>query len=214
MDKARIWIKICGITSLTVARAAVEAGVDALGFVFAPSPRRVEPEQARDIIQDLPAGIRRVGVFVDTPPAEMAKVAEYCGLDTIQLHGQEPPDQCRVGDLQVIKAFRVAGPGLSQEVIPYLPVVDALLLDTHHPASAGGTGVTFDWSLARELRDIDRPLILAGGLTAANVQDAIRCVQPFGVDISSGVEIAGRKNPELIRRFVKAARTVQQITAP
>ncbi|SHE74697.1 phosphoribosylanthranilate isomerase [Desulfofundulus australicus DSM 11792] len=201
-------IKICGITDISGALAAAEAGADALGFVFAPSPRCITPVEARLICRELPPFITRVGVFVDAPLEEVRAVADYCGLDVIQLHGNEPVDYCRAVGRRVIKAFRVGGElKIDPQAVSGYPA-DAILLDTFVAGRKGGTGQPFDWHLAAGLK-LPRPLILAGGLTPENVGRAVELVRPYGVDVSSGVEMEGRpgkKDPEKIRRFIAAAR--------
>ncbi|NHM27936.1 phosphoribosylanthranilate isomerase [Desulfofundulus sp. TPOSR] len=199
-------VKICGITDISSALAAAEAGADALGFVFAPSPRRITPSQACRICRELPPFISRVGVFVDAPLEEVRAVAEYCGLDAIQLHGSESPDYCRSLGRRVIKAFRVGDEIDPVELSGY--PADAILLDTFVAGQKGGTGQPFDWQLAAGLK-LSRPLILAGGLTPENVGRAVAIVQPYGVDVSSGVEKdgqPGKKDPDKIRRFIAAAK--------
>ncbi|MGB9825129.1 MAG: phosphoribosylanthranilate isomerase [Desulfofundulus sp.] len=199
-------VKICGITDISSALVAAEAGADALGFVFAPSPRRITPSLARRICRELPPFITRVGVFVDAPLEEVRAVAEYCGLDVIQLHGNEPPDYCHSLGRRVIKAFRV-GVELDPVELARYPV-DAILLDSYVVGQKGGTGQPFDWQLAASLK-IARPLILAGGLRPDNVGRAVAMVKPYGVDVSSGVEKdgqPGKKDPDKIRRFIAAAK--------
>ncbi|MFZ5632702.1 MAG: phosphoribosylanthranilate isomerase [Bacillota bacterium] len=192
-------VKICGICDLKAAKAAVDAGADALGFVFAPSRRRISPDDAREIIKKLPPFVSRVGVFVDPTLEEVIDTAGYAGLDTIQLHGDEPPEFCRRIPYQVIKSFAVSGkpdPGLMGRYR-----VDAYLLDTQVPGSRGGTGRTFDWRLASGLRV--GPLIVAGGLTPENVQEAVKAFRPYAVDVSSGVESGGRKDIKKITDFIR-----------
>ncbi|MBU4276894.1 MAG: phosphoribosylanthranilate isomerase [Proteobacteria bacterium] len=196
-------IKICGITSLDDALAACRLGADALGFVLAPSPRQVSPEQARAIIAALPPLVSTVGVFVDAPLVEVSELRRFCGLDWVQLHGDEGEDQAAALGRRVIKALRV-----SQERPPNAAAYPgcALLLDTYHPQAAGGTGQSFDWSLAQGIAR-QRPIILAGGLTPDNVSRAIKQVQPFAVDVSSGVEKQkGVKDHERIASFIAQVR--------
>jgi len=203
-------VKICGITNEADAQVAVAAGADALGFVFVPgTPRWITVVQAATVIRGLPPFVARVGLFVDAPPAWIHEVAGAVGLDTVQLHGEETPDVCRTfwGALKVLKAFRVRGPETLARLPDYEQVVDAFLLDAFVPGVAGGTGATFDWSQAVAAQALGRPVILAGGLTPDNVAEAIRRVQPFAVDVSSGVEASpGRKDAEKIRRFLSEAR--------
>jgi len=197
-------VKICGITNREDALLAVEAGAHALGFIFAKSPRQVTPEQAAEIIAALPPFVQTVGVFVD---GEVERVLERCPLDAVQFHGEEPPETlARVSGVRRIKAFRVAGSDDLAPLACYREVADAFLLDARIPGVAGGTGQCFPWRLAREARRFGRPVILAGGLTPENVPEAIEAGAPDPVDVSSRVEASpGRKDPELVRRFVSAA---------
>ncbi|MBE0466871.1 MAG: phosphoribosylanthranilate isomerase [Candidatus Desulforudis sp.] len=197
-------VKICGIQDADSAHVAAEAGADLLGFVFAPGRRRIAPETARSIVQSLASPVQTVGVFVDEDPAEVQRIADYCGLSAVQLHGRESPAYCRRFTVPVIKALRVGStPGELDRAVEY--PVWALLVDTLVPGQAGGTGRTFDWNLLTA-RTFSRPLVLAGGLNSANVQEAITTVRPYAVDVSSGVETAGRKDPVKIRDFIKLAK--------
>ncbi|MFZ2087622.1 MAG: phosphoribosylanthranilate isomerase [Desulfobaccales bacterium] len=200
-------IKICGITNLEDARLAAELGAHALGFIFYPkSPRAVAPEEARDIIRNLPPLVMTVGVFVDEEAELVRETAERAGLDWVQLHGQESPEYCRSLGRRVIKGFRIKDQG-SLTVIPeYRDAVQAFLLDTYKTGTAGGTGETFDWTLARQAKDWG-PIILAGGLNPANVAQAIHVAQPAAVDVASGVEKQpGKKDPEKMREFFEAVK--------
>ena len=199
-------VKICGLTNLEDALAACRLGADALGFVLAQSPRRVSPDAVRAIIRALPPLVSTVGVFADAEPEEVAWLRRYCGLDWVQLHGQE--DEAAAAGLgpRVIKALKV-GPGREPDAEAYPGC--ALLLDTHDPRAAGGTGKSFDWSLARPVARA-RPVILAGGLNPDNVARAIEQVQPFAVDVSSGVEIRkGKKDHERIAKFIARVKTAR-----
>lgn len=195
-------VKICGITNLDDALAAVEAGASAIGFNFyAPSPRYVPPESAAKISERLPGSITKVGVFVNESAAAVAKIAGEAGLDVAQLHGDEPPEAFPPG-IRVWKAFRV-GPGWSARELRLYPA-EAFLLDASATGVYGGSGQSFDWTLAR---DTGRRVILAGGLDAGNVGGAIRIARPWGVDAASRLESApGKKDHEKMRRFVAAAR--------
>ncbi len=198
-------VKICGVTCLADALAAARLGADALGFVFAPSPRQVTPEEARRITAKLPPLVLRVGVFVDEEPAVIDQVRRLCGLDVVQLHGNESTQVVAELGGRVIKAIRVNGTAPSWQLI--FPSA-TLLLDTFSPDKKGGTGRTFDWSLAREPARL-RPVVLAGGLTPQNVAEAVRTVRPYAVDVSSGVESEpGRKNHETLARFIRRAKSV------
>jgi len=200
-------IKICGITHAADARAAVEAGADALGFMFyEPSPRHITPAAAADIIRELPPFVAKVGVFVDAAEEFIREVIARCGLDTLQLHGSESPEFCgRFAGLKVVKAFRLVDLDSLHPLPTYL--THAWLLDSYVPGKPGGTGARFNWNLAIEANKLGRPIILAGGLTPQNIAEAVRQVRPFGVDVSSGVEAApGRKDPHKVRDFIAAAR--------
>lgn len=196
-------VKICGITNREDAMAAVEEGADALGFIFfAPSPRYVTPEQAESIILDLPPFVAPVGVFVNETAAVVNAIARQCRLHAVQLHGDESPDFCRHIERNVIKVFRVKDDSWIHAAVPYR--TSAVLLDTYAEERYGGTGQTFDWRL---IAAISQRVILSGGLTPDNVQDAIRRVRPYAVDASSGVEAEpGVKDHEKIRAFVEAVR--------
>lgn len=207
----RLLVKICGITSAEDARLAVEAGADALGFVFfSMSPRRTTPERAATIARELPPAVRRVGVFVNEPRDEMARVADAVGLDLLQLHGDEPPEALEGLPRPAIKAVRVGKGFASEEALRYALKAAGILVDTRLPGETqlpGGTGVPFDWSLVQGLAARVPFLMLAGGLGPSNVAEAIRAVRPHAVDVSSGVEsLPGRKDPEKVRAFLKAAR--------
>jgi phosphoribosylanthranilate isomerase len=213
-----IRVKICGIRDLETALAAVAAGADALGFVFAPgSRRRIAPQEARAIVAALPPFVLAVGVFVDAPLAQLLEIADLCRLHAVQLHGREPPEYCRAVPRPVIRAFHLPAAdehlgdheaGSRAEAI--LAAVErygpcALLLDTGTPDRPGGTGRPGNWAVARLIAS-RRPVILAGGLNPDNVADAVRRVRPYGVDVSSGVETEGQKDPEKILAFVARAR--------
>jgi phosphoribosylanthranilate isomerase len=198
-------VKICGITCVEDALAAVSYGADALGFVFAPSPRQVKSETVREIVDRLPALVMKVGVFVDATHDELKAAKELCGLDLVQLHGNEAEAGGRRLGPGVIRALRVGnGAPLPEDAFPSA----TLLLDTYSPHALGGTGRTFDWNLAAGLA-LRRPIILAGGLTPENVAEAVRAVRPYGVDVSSGVEKEpGRKDHDKLERFIIAAKSV------
>lgn len=200
-------IKICGITNPEDAFLAADLGARALGFIFFPkSPRAIKPEAARDIIKNLPPFVLSVGVFVDEEAGVVRELAATVGLDWIQLHGRETPEYCRALKRRVIKGFRVQGPNSLADLPKYREAVQAFLLDTYRPGTPGGTGATFDWEVARQAREYG-PIILAGGLTPANVGQAIQTAQPAGVDVASGVEAApGKKDPERLKAFFEAVR--------
>ena len=203
-------VKICGITSVEDAHAAVRSGADALGFVFVPgTPRAVTAHQAATIIRALPPFISRVGLFVDTEVSTMLETARISGVDTVQLHGDELPETCQKMRqfLRVLKAFRVRGPETLRLLEDFIGVTDAFLLDAFVPGVHGGTGARFDWAQAVEAKALGHPLVLAGGLNPNNVADAVGLVGPYAVDVSSGVELApGRKDPEKVRNLIEAVR--------
>lgn len=184
---------------------AVEAGADALGFVlYAASPRHVTPQQAAEIIRTLPPFVQTVGLFVNEDPSTVNMLADQCGLDIVQLHGEETPAYCATIRRRVIKAFRIKDL-CDLDVLPSFNV-SGYLLDAWSPLAHGGTGQTFNWDIAAEAVKRGHRIILAGGLTPANIAESIRHVAPYGVDISSGVEISpGCKDAEKVRRFIDEA---------
>ena len=201
-------IKICGITNLPDARLAVELGADALGFIFYPkSPRYIPVTKAANICNALPPFVIKVGVFVDELEFEIEKALSECLLNALQFHGEEPPGFCQKFAAKSIKAIRVRDESSLRAAAEY--DVDALLLDTYTDSERGGTGQTFDWSLAVKAKEtLAPPIILSGGLTTANVQEAIRKVHPYAVDVSSGVEREpGKKDPEKLRRFIELVKS-------
>ena len=198
-------VKICGITNSDDARHAADCGADALGFVFyAGSPRCVTPEQARELVAGLPPFVTRVGLFVNDDPVRIRAIIASCGLDAVQLHGDEPPADCVLPPCRVIKGVRPRHAADLAALAAY-PVA-ALLVDAAVPGQFGGTGQLADWELAAVLAARQR-VILAGGLTPANVAAAVRQVRPYAVDVASGVESApGRKNPDLVAQFIRMAK--------
>jgi phosphoribosylanthranilate isomerase len=215
----RTRVKICGITSVSDALAAVAAGADALGFVFAASARRVTPEQAAAIARELPPFVATVGVLVDQDPRP---ILEVCPLGVLQFHGTETPEHLAAWGraapgIRRVKAFRIRAVVDLDALARYHGATDAILLDAYAPEAPGGTGKTFPWELAREaaarglvaaangLGQGAPHLILAGGLTPENVAAAIESCAPYAVDVSSGVEAAlGRKDAAKVDEFVKA----------
>ncbi len=199
-------VKICGITSTEDARAAVGAGADALGFMFyEPSPRCITPEQAAAIIAELPTHVAKVGVFVDAAEATVRATAAAAGLDTLQFHGNEPPEFCARFELWTIKAFRVKDSKSLGQLPSYK--TDAWLLDSYVKGVPGGTGAQFNWELAVEAKRLGRPILLAGGLTPENAGKAVGQVAPFGLDVSSGVEAApGRKDAAKVAALIANAK--------
>lgn len=204
-NENRVKIKICGIVDVQTARLAINAGADALGFVFAPESRRyIDPETARRVIASIPDFVDSVGVFVDSSRTEINRIAQYCNLNIIQLHDfkfSSPPKY----SLPTIRCVRVKD-SINQDSIN-IPNADAILIDTYHPDLAGGTGETFDWRKLANIK-INEPLILAGGLNSHNVAEAINIIKPCAVDVSSGVETNGKKDIGKIKEFIKAAREV------
>lgn len=198
-------VKICGITSLEDALHACACGADALGFVFyEQSPRCIDPAAAATIIRQLPPFVTTVGLFVNADPEQVEELADFCGLDVIQLHGDEGPDECDFTPRRTIKALRVKDAESITQHSDY--PVSALLLDAWVKGVYGGTGHSFNWELAAQVAR-QRPVILAGGLTPDNVAEAVRSVRPYAVDVSSGVEAApGRKDPARVTAFIRAAK--------
>lgn len=212
-----IWIKICGNTSLEDAQLAAYAGADAVGFVFASSPRRVTVDQVKAITPHLPQHLEKVGIFVDAGLEEIATTVEACGLTGIQLHFDAPAElavRLRGWFGAGVRIVGVRHFGKGQEVKPEILAdhsLDAVLVDSCTPTAAGGTGIAFDWSAAANTLFHDtsraRKCIAAGGLTPENVAEAIRMLKPWGVDVASGVELSpGRKDPAKVRAFVANAR--------
>jgi phosphoribosylanthranilate isomerase len=201
---ARPKVKICGITRLEDALAAARLGADALGFNFWPRSRRfVSPAEVRAIVRRLPPLVTAVGVFVDPTRDEVLRAVDASGVGVVQLHGDESPELCLSLPLPVLKAIRVADARSLAQLASY--EVQGFLLDAPSPGY-GGSGATFDWSLAAEVAR-ELPIVLAGGLTPENVAEAVATVSPWGVDVASGVESApGVKDPERMARFVERAK--------
>jgi len=198
-------IKVCGITDYEDARLSVGLGADALGFIFAASPRKITLEKARSIIDILPPFVQTVGVFVNESPDTIRRVMKFCGLDLVQLHGHEPPDACRELMPHSIKAFRLKDESSLLDIPAYAGKVRAILFDTYSERKMGGTGKTFDWRLALKGRGEGLPVILSGGLTPSNIAEAVSTVRPYAVDVNSGVEERpGKKDPVLLKNFMKA----------
>lgn len=215
------WIKICGTTSLQDALLAVEAGADALGFVFAKSPRRIEPEQAADIIAKLPDKVEKVGVFVNPSLAYVCEVTRQAGITRAQLYGNEDSDLInKVAESS--SRLRITKTVLAESLQGFLTglrdpaVVDTILIDSGSARQPGGTGRVFDWQAAKQTITQSRVnpnlrWIIAGGLTPENVGDAIRLFRPWGVDVVSGVESRpGSKDPDKLKRFVAAVRAAEE----
>lgn len=198
-------VKICGITNLNDAKTAVSYGADAIGFVFAESARKVNKEKVKVIIQKLPPFVTFVGLFVDETIRNIESICRYCGLNAIQLHGNEPPGFLdKLKYYKVIKAFRIKNEKDIKQINKYK--ADAVLLDGYAENKMGGTGTSFDWKIVKKIKT-SSPIIIAGGLTHFNVLRAIKIANPYGVDVSSGVEIRpGKKDKRLIKKFIDAAK--------
>jgi len=201
---SKVKIKICGLTRAEDVRAAVAAGADAVGFVFASSPRRVAIETAVRLSGYVPEGVLRVGLFMDQAGSEVERVVRSVPLDMLQFHGSETERECMPFDKPWLKAVAMEDAGSIERAVRDFPGAAGLLLDSHSTGQRGGSGRQFDWSLSTP---VAKRIWLAGGLNADNVGDAIRVVRPYAVDVSSGVEIEpGIKDAARIQAFVKAAR--------
>ncbi|MDQ0270364.1 phosphoribosylanthranilate isomerase [Cytobacillus purgationiresistens] len=208
-------VKICGITEVETAKFAVESGADALGFVFANSKRKIDPEKAKQIIDQLPDSILKVGVFVNETKETIRQITNQTGINAIQLHGDESPEFCR--NLEVtgttnaakstakIKAFSINAREDLQQLEGY--DCDYVLLDSARGKYHGGNGVAFDWTMLEGIELVDKKVILAGGLSPQNVAEAITQTNPYMVDVSSGVETNGKKDMEKIKAFIKEAKS-------
>jgi len=199
-------VKICGITTVSDARAAMDLGADAIGVIFATSPRQVTARRAAEISRAVGPWIAVLGVFVDETPAMIRRVAQECGLSAVQLHGSETPKMVEsFKGMKVIKAFHV-GEDFDASAMTRYRSVDAFLFDTKVPGQAGGTGVAFDWKILNRFRS-EKPFIISGGLHAGNVAQAIRYFKPYGVEVSSGVEKSpGKKSLKLMKAFIQNAK--------
>lgn len=218
-----MWIKICANTTLQDTLVAVDAGADAVGFVFAPSPRRVTIEQVCEITPHLPKELEKYGVFVDADAEEIIATVEKCGLTGVQLHSAEPAMADRLKhyfaskqpSLSIIRVLHFNADLFEQlENLRTHAAMDAVLVDSRTAGAIGGTGITFDWRSARTSFSKEGKylrLIAAGGLKPENVAEAILTLEPWGVDVASGVESApGRKDPARVREFIKRARAAVQ----
>jgi phosphoribosylanthranilate isomerase len=205
-----IRIKICGITNLEDARMAADIGADALGFVFAESPRRIDPDMAKRIIRSLPPFINKVGVFVNEHPDIIRNIYRYCGLSVVQLHGDEDLDYIRNCPFPVIKAFKVRGESILDQIMAFN--LACYLLDTFDAHHAGGTGRKFDWRIAKAATQIGK-VILSGGLDNTNIKDALAEVNPYAVDVSSGVEKSpGKKDKNKLETFIHEVKNWDSLT--
>jgi phosphoribosylanthranilate isomerase len=199
-------VKICGITNIEDASGAVEAGADMLGFVFADSPRRVSPSDAARITAVARGKTLLAGVFVNESQARIRETARACRLDYVQLHGDEDIEYCRSLGVPYIKAFRASDGGVLDEIEKSAPEI--FVLDSFQPDKMGGTGKGFDLKIASKAAALGR-MILAGGLSVENIERTVSAVRPYGVDVSTGVEIApGRKDHEKVRRFIALAKGI------
>jgi phosphoribosylanthranilate isomerase len=204
-------VKICGLTNLAEAERAVECGTDAIGFVFAKSPRRVDPEQAREMLAALGPYVTGVGVFANAPLDEVREVLEFTGCAVAQLHGEEAENYAEfLSPYPVVKAVRV-GEDFQEKMLAPHRQARAIHLDTYVEGLLGGTGKRFDTRIAAGLAKRGWRVIVAGGLTPENVAEVVRAVRPYGVDVSSGVESApGRKDHARVRAFVAAVRAADK----
>ena len=206
----RTRIKICGITSAEDAAVAVAAGADAIGVIFAPSPRQVTVDQAAAALAAVPPLVARIGVFVDATPAEISQAVSACGLTAVQLSGEESPEDCDGVAVPVIKAMRVGMDFGDEATEPYRDHVAALLLDTFVVGKAGGTSQIFDWQAVGAVSG-RVPSCVAGGLNAENVGECIATLHPFAVDVSSGVETSpGKKDHLKVVAFCAAVRAADR----
>lgn len=204
-------IKICGITNMQDAVWVANLGADYLGLIFAKdSQRKLNLAKAKEIIDVVPAYIKKVGLFVNEEPRVVEKALTDCQLDLLQFHGEESPDYCKQfkGRAEIIKAFRIKDAESLKQISLY--DADFYLLDTFVEGKYGGTGQTFNWDLAAEAKQFGRPIFLSGGLSPYNVVQAIKKVKPYGVDVSSGVESSPRrKNVELMKEFITKIRKMR-----
>ena len=196
-------VKMCGMHTLAAARAAEAAGADYIGFIFAQGSRRyAAPETAHEIAREMQR-VKKVGVFVDAPMAEVNQIADAVGLDYVQLHGHETAEIARMAERPVIKAYRY-GDDFDAETANVYPA-EIILVDSYVKGAAGGTGLTFHWQeAAREIARVTKPVLIAGGITAANVREAVETFHPFGIDVSGGLEEDGVKSKAKITAFMAA----------
>ncbi|MED3476641.1 phosphoribosylanthranilate isomerase [Bacillus thuringiensis] len=198
-------VKICGITDVETAKSACEYGADALGFVFAESKRKITPKRAKEIIQELPANVLKIGIFVNESVEVIQKIADECGLTHVQLHGDEDNHQIRRLNIPSIKSLGVTSESDMKNAQGY--EADYILFDSPKEKFHGGNGKTFSWELLGHMpKELRKKTILAGGLNALNIEEAIRTVRPYMIDVSSGVEIEGKKDVEKIKQFIIKAK--------
>jgi phosphoribosylanthranilate isomerase len=204
------WIKICGITNIEDGKKAASFGIDALGFIFAPSVRKIEPDTARKIILALPKTLLKVGVFVNEEQEVIQRLAEYCGINALQFSGKESPEFCKRFISPVFKAIHIRDLESLKDMAQYPNV--SILLDTWSPTKSGGTGTPFPWEIALKAKE-KRNFVLSGGLSPGNVGEAIKTVRPWGVDVCSGVEASpGKKDPLKMAEFIKEVRKADELT--
>lgn len=197
-------VKICGLQQVAHVQAAVNAGADFIGFMFAPSKRRISVEQAMELVQHIPASVKKVGVFVNETAETIQQIAAQVGLDYIQYHGDETPEQIEQIGLPSIKAFSIQSAQDVERAAAY--EVDYYLFDAPGTDFRGGSGNAFDWTLLDQMNIAQEKVILAGGLNEDNVHIASMLVEPFAVDVSSGVETDGIKDTDKIKRFIERAK--------
>lgn len=201
-------VKICGIRDIETALGAIESGADAIGFVFAESKRKIDPEAAAEIIRCLPKDILKVGVFVNETKENIEEIVKVSGINVIQLHGDEASEFCKGFSVPVIKALSV---GLPEDLLRLHDYsCEYCLLDSPKGKYRGGNGVSFDWSILDGNILKDKKIILAGGLNPENVAEGIKAANPYMVDVSSGVETNGQKDPKKIQRFIHEAKSVER----
>ena len=206
------WIKICGITKSEDASYLAKLGVDAIGLIFyRHSPRAISCKQLPEILENLSDSVKTVGLFVDPSRSEVNEVLDTGLIDILQFHGSEPEGFCSSFDKPYMKAIHVKDKMPQAEVLDKYSSAKFLLLDTYNEKESGGTGEKFDWSIAKRIIEgTDQRVVLAGGLNPANIEDAVRSINPFGVDVSSGVELSpGQKDLKKVWRFVREARSVR-----
>lgn len=200
-------VKICGITDLETALAAVDYGADAIGFVFAESKRKITEDKAKYIISQLPKNVLKVGVFVNESKENIERISSYIGLTHIQLHGDESKELCASIKKPVIKAVSISDKGSLKKIEGFS--CEYILVDGPKGKYRGGNGLTFDWNLLDTTLMEDKKIILAGGLTIENVEEAITLIKPYMVDVSSGVETEGKKDINKIKAFLEKAKGSQ-----
>ena len=202
-----VLIKICGLTRVADVRAAVEAGADALGFVFTESPRRISADVAIELVDYVPRRVLRVGLFMNQDRSEIGGVVNAVPLDVLQFHGSETERECEAFELPWLKAVAMENSESARQAERDFPNAMGLLLDSHTAGKRGGSGEVFDWSLSRP---VSKPVWLDGGLNPQNVAEAIRIVKPYAVDVSSGVEVSpGIKDAARMTAFVNAVREIE-----